>query len=165
LQGKDQEEKVVHEEVETDGRRRLDKQLEKLEKEKRRSRSRSRSQSPTTQALIRAAGANQQELDQKRLNEARLQYRSLKADLMKFKREDEKLGSNLDETNLDVQVRFTPLALQRQRFLNQMKNTKHRENETMAKFNDFVGKLKDTKNPKARKKSSDDDEAAHFEEM
>jgi hypothetical protein len=30
---------------------------------------------------------------------------------MKFKREDEKLGSNLDETNLDIQVRFTPLAL------------------------------------------------------
>jgi hypothetical protein len=32
---------------------------------------------------------------------------------MKFKREDEKLGTNLDEANLDVQARFTPLALQR----------------------------------------------------
>lgn len=70
---------------------------------------------------------------------------------MKFKREDEKIGSNLDEANLDVQVRFTPLALQRQRFLNQMKNTKHRENETMAKFNDFVSKLHGTQSTNAKK--------------
>jgi len=52
-----------------------------------------------------------QELERKKLKEARQQYKALKADLMKFKREEEKLGSNLDETNLDVQVRFTPLAL------------------------------------------------------
>jgi hypothetical protein len=41
--------------VETDGRKRLDRQLDRM-MEKQRSRSRSRSQSPTTQALIRAAG-------------------------------------------------------------------------------------------------------------
>jgi len=81
-------------------------------------RSRSRSQSPTTKAIIRASETSAQEIEQKKLKEARQQYRALKADLMKFKREDEKIGSNLDEANLDVQVRFTPLALQRQRFIN-----------------------------------------------
>jgi hypothetical protein len=43
-----------------------------------------------------------QEAESKKLKEARQQYKALKADLMKFKREEEKLGSNLDETNLDV---------------------------------------------------------------
>lgn len=97
--------------IETEGRKRLDRQLDRLEKERRRSRSRSRSQSPTTQAILRAAGDSKKELEQKKLQEAREQYRALKADLMKFKREDEKIGSNLDRANIDVQVRFTPLAL------------------------------------------------------
>ena len=52
-------------------------------------------------------------IEQNKIKEARLQYKSLKADLMKFKRVEEKLGSNIDDTNLDVQARFTPLALQR----------------------------------------------------
>ena len=43
-----------------------------------------------------------QEAERKKLKEARQQYKALKADHMKFKREEEKLGSNLDETNLDV---------------------------------------------------------------
>ena len=38
-----------------------------------------------------------------------------------------------------------------------MKNTKHRENETMAKFNDFVSKLsKGIKKPDAVKDKDDD---------
>ena len=52
------------------------------------------------------------------------------------------MGSNLDESNIDVQSKFSALQIQRQKFLNAMKNTKHRENETMTKLNDFIGKLK-----------------------
>ena len=59
---------------------------------------------------------------------------------MTFKKD--KLGTNLDETNIDIQAKHSALQIQRQKFLNSMKNTKHRENETMAKFNDFVDKIK-----------------------
>jgi hypothetical protein len=132
--------------------------LDQMEASNRR-RSRSRSRSPTSKALERAAeklndekslvqSARQEQIDLKRkidedkLKEARSRYKSLKADLMKFKKDSDKMGSNLDENSLSVQARFTPLQLQRQRFMNQMKNTKHRENETMAKFNDFVSNLR-----------------------
>jgi len=36
-----------------------------------------------------------------------------------------------------------------------MKHTKHRENETMAKFNDFISKIKETKTTKPVKKEDD----------
>ena len=44
----------------------------------------------------------------------------------------------LDEANPVVQASITPLALQRQKFINNMRNTKSRENETMAKYNEFA---------------------------
>ena len=52
------------------------------------------------------------------------------------------MGSNLDETNVDVQSKFSVLQIQRQKFLNAMKNTKHRENATMTQLNDFISRLK-----------------------
>ena len=55
------------------------------------------------------------------------------------------MGTNLDDQNVDVQAKFSALQLQRQKFLNAMRNTKSRENETMAKFNDFVTKINKTK--------------------
>lgn len=59
---------------------------------------------------------------------------------MRFKKD--KMGSNLDDQNLDIQAKFTPLQLQRQKFINQMKNTKSRENETISGLKDFESKLK-----------------------
>ena len=58
------------------------------------------------------------------------------------------MGTNLDEQNVDVQAKFSALQLQRQKFLNAMRNTKSRENETMAKFNDFVTKINKSKTQK-----------------
>ena len=55
------------------------------------------------------------------------------------------MGTNLDVDNIQVQTKFSALQLQRQKFLNAMRNTKQRENETMAKFNDFVSKVNHTK--------------------
>ena len=42
-----------------------------------------------------------------------------------------------------VQALLTPLALQRQKFINSMRNNKSRENETMSKYNDFKTQLSD----------------------
>lgn len=78
-------------------------------------------------------------MDEQKLEESRREYAQLRASLMTFKQD--KMGTNLDESNIDVQANFSALQLQRQKFLNSMKNTKQRENETMSKFNDFVCKL------------------------
>ena len=61
------------------------------------------------------------------------------------------MGTNLDESNIEVQANFSALQLQRQKFLNAMKNTKQRENETMSKFNDFVSKLTKKEGPEKEK--------------
>ena len=79
------------------------------------------------------------EVDEQKLEESRREYAELKASLLTFKKE--KMGTNLDEGNIQVQAKFSALQLQRQKFLNAMRNTKQRENETMAKFNDFVSKI------------------------
>ena len=127
-------------------------------KERRRERSRSRSLSPRSKALARAqiTQAEKEEdgigidekkghhhklrVDQQKLEESRKEYANLRASLMTFK--EDKMGTNLDENNISVQEKFSALQLQRQKFLNSMRNTKARENETMAKFNNFMSKLK-----------------------
>lgn len=55
---------------------------------------------------------------------------------MRFKQD--KIGSNLDDQNIENMQKFTPLQIQRQKFINQMKNSKLRENETLAKLDDFT---------------------------
>lgn len=73
----------------------------------------------------------------------REEYKHLRADLMRFKQD--KVGTNLDETNIELQTKVTPLQLQRQKFINQMKNSKMRENETMARLQDFTSKISGSK--------------------
>mmetsp|Transcript_9907 Transcript_9907/g.7448 ORF Transcript_9907/g.7448 Transcript_9907/m.7448 type:complete len:118 (+) Transcript_9907:917-1270(+) len=70
----------------------------------------------------------------------REQYEQLRAELIQFKKA--KVGTLIDEANLDVQAKISPLELQRAKYLKEMKNTKHRENETLAKLQEFKGKLK-----------------------
>ena len=128
----------------------------------RKPRSRSRSLSPTSKALARAQLKENKEddynqkseeeeivpgskhwkkkVDEEKLKAARQEYDSLRAGLMTFKKD--KMGTNLDENNIEVQAKYSALQIQRQKFLNSMKNTKHRENETLAKFNDFKDKIK-----------------------
>ena len=62
---------------------------------------------------------------------------------MQFKQN--KVGTLLDETNLEVQTKISALDLQRQKFMNQMKHTKTRENETLSKLRDFQAKVKQAK--------------------
>lgn len=52
------------------------------------------------------------------------------------------MGTLLDEQNLDVQVKISPLELQRQKYILQMKMNKNRENETLSKLQDFRYKLR-----------------------
>ena len=84
-------------------------------------------------------GHHRDRLDEQKLEESRREYAQLRASLLTFKKD--RMGTNLDESNIEVQAKYSALQIQRQKFLNSMKNTKHRENETMARFNDFVSKL------------------------
>ena len=90
---------------------------------------------------------------QQALKKTRAEYDSLRADLLQFKQN--KVGTLLDEGNLDVQARISALALQRQLYINQMKNTKNRENETLARLKQFQNKIRTAKK---EARDSDDDE-------
>ena len=48
----------------------------------------------------------------------------------------------MDEQNLAVQTRISALDLQRQKFINESKLTKRRENETLARLRDFRTKVR-----------------------
>jgi hypothetical protein len=65
---------------------------------------------------------------------------NLRADLLQFKAT--KTGTLLDEGNLNVQARISPLDLQRQKFINAQKMTRGRENETLARLREFQNKIK-----------------------
>lgn len=69
------------------------------------------------------------------MDKTRQEYNNLRADLLSFKAT--KVGTLLDESNLEVVARVSPLDLQRQKFLNQSRMTKGRENETLARLRDF----------------------------
>ena len=53
-----------------------------------------------------------------------------------------KVGTLLDESNLEVQTKISMLDLQRQKFINASKNTRDRENATLAKLKEFQSKVK-----------------------
>ena len=71
---------------------------------------------------------------------AKREFQNLKADLMRFK--TNKVGTNLDRTNAEVRSKVSAFQLQRQKFINQMKNSKLRENETLSRLADFTQKIK-----------------------
>lgn len=64
----------------------------------------------------------------------------MKADLLQFKAS--KVGTLLDEGNIEVQAKISPLELQRAKYIREMKLSKNRENETMAKLDDFTSKIR-----------------------
>ncbi len=103
-----------------------------------RSRSASSSESDGFAVPLQLSAAQKQAL-----TKTRQQYEDLKADLLQFKAV--KTGTLLDEANLDVQTRLTPLDIQRQKFINQSKMTKGRENETLARLKEFQSKIKKSK--------------------
>ena len=78
---------------------------------------------------------------------AKREYQNLKADLLRFKAN--KVGTNLDETNAEVRSKVSAFQLQRQKFINQMKNSKSRENETLSRLADFTQKIKTSSQDKS----------------
>ena len=107
----------------------IEKQIAQMRKKdkKRRDRSRSRSLSPRSRALARAqhatAAQNERDkedsdggdksnhhrrvIDEAKLEESRKEYAQLKASLLTFKKN--KMGTNLDDSNIEVQAKFSAL--------------------------------------------------------
>eukprot|EP00347_Sterkiella_histriomuscorum_P018523 403345186 len=105
---------------------------------KSRSNSRSSSSSSEEEQISMTKPIN--DAQKQALQKTREEYNNLKADQVQFKKE--KIGTLLDEQNLNVQVRVSALQLQREKYLRSQKMTKNRENETLSKLNEFASKLR-----------------------
>jgi len=102
----------------------------------------------STQQKEKADRDKQKELE---LQKTRQQYESIRADLLKMNKV--KVGSLLDEANLDFQNKVSALDVQRQKYLRSKKMTKNRENETLARLKGFTKKINEAKLGKHQEKN------------